>query len=36
MHHFPGVRWDEWPDMPYDVVMSCISLIDGSEGDGEV
>lgn len=37
MHHFPGVPWREWPDMPYEVVMGCISLIDGSESDdGEV
>jgi hypothetical protein len=35
MHHFPGVRWDEWPHMPYEVVMACIDLIDGgSDGEG--
>lgn len=35
MHHYPGVRWDEWPHMPYEVVMACIDLLDGSGDDGE-
>lgn len=34
MLRFPGVRWNEWADMPYDLVMSCIDLIDGAS-DGE-
>lgn len=28
MHHYPGVRWDAWPDMPYELVMACIQGID--------
>lgn len=35
MRVFPGVRWDEWPDMPYELVMACIDEIDGASGDGE-
>jgi hypothetical protein len=33
MHHFPQVPWDGWPDMPYELVLSCIAYIDsGREG----
>lgn len=35
MHTFPGVRWDEWPDMPYELVMACIGLIDGADAGEE-
>jgi hypothetical protein len=35
MHTFPGVAWDAWPDLPYDLVMSCINLIDGADDDGQ-
>jgi hypothetical protein len=33
MHHFPGVPWREWPDLPYELVCGCIEYIDsGREG----
>lgn len=35
MHTFPGVPWDAWPDLPYELVMGCISFIDGDSDDGE-
>lgn len=38
MHYFPGVRWDEWEDLPYHVVLGCLDFIDaklGGGGDGE-
>lgn len=35
MHFFPGVRWDEWPDLPYERVLACINFIDGLSGGGE-
>lgn len=28
MNTFPGVPWDAWEDMPYDVVMACVSFTD--------
>lgn len=35
MHIFPGVRWNEWPELPYELVMGCVDFIDGMRGDGE-
>lgn len=27
MHYFPGVPWDAWPNLPYDLVMDCVNWI---------
>jgi len=32
MHHFPGVGWDEWEDLPYEVVLGCVDLIEAKMG----
>lgn len=28
MHEFPGVPWNVWPELPYEVVLACVSFID--------
>lgn len=33
MHHFPGVPWDAWPHLPYELVMQCVDFIDGPGED---
>jgi hypothetical protein len=35
MHYFPGVPWDAWGDMPYELVMGCISFVDARIGNGD-
>jgi hypothetical protein len=35
MHFFPGVPWDAWPTLPYDLVMGCISFVDARTGQAE-
>jgi len=35
MHEFPGVPWREWPDVPYELFMGCISMVDAKLGDGD-
>lgn len=32
MHYFPGVPWDAWLDLPYDLVMGCIQITDQLRG----
>lgn len=26
MHTHPGIPWDGWLDLPYDLVMGCIQI----------
>ena len=35
MHFFPGVPWRDWPDLPYELVMGCISFVDGRIATGD-
>jgi hypothetical protein len=35
MHFFPGVAWDAWEDMPYQLVLDCLDWIDARLGNAE-
>lgn len=33
MYYFPGVPWDSWYDLPYDLVRSCVDFVDTRTGN---
>jgi hypothetical protein len=35
MHVYPGVPWDAWPDMPYELLLDCIDVVKKMFGNRE-